>query len=111
MAHNVARRKRHFFQLADIPSRQNKPTARRIGLDFVDEPGKLVDALIAVVGMHVSVWRVPVPPLEAVDRTEISFLAVVQSDRIEVLSGPVALPDHNFFLFEQVAVGAASHEP
>lgn len=55
-------------------SRPNKRS-----LDLLDALRQLVHALALVVGMHVGVFGPKMSPLEAVDRTKVSFLALCQS--------------------------------
>mmetsp|Transcript_23521 Transcript_23521/g.56245 ORF Transcript_23521/g.56245 Transcript_23521/m.56245 type:complete len:389 (-) Transcript_23521:616-1782(-) len=111
LAEHVAGRQRHILERGGVPRGEEDPPVVRVGLDLVDYFRELIDTFPAVVGVHVGVVRTKVPPLEAVDRSKITFLPVRQAYRVEVLPGTVTVPDVNVLLLQFFCTGFTSNKP
>lgn len=77
MAHYVAWRQSHLFELSGVPGTQNQPSALWVGLDVVDEVLELVNTFSMIVCVHIDIWCIPMSPLKTINWTKISFLSVV----------------------------------
>lgn len=56
-----------------IPSRHYNPPIGGVSLDFVNNIFQLVHSLSFVVGVHVLVFSPKVPPLESINRSQVTF--------------------------------------
>ena len=73
--------------------------------------GQLVNALSGIVGVHVGVLGPEVAPLEAVDRSEVTLLAVLEAARVEEGARAVPVPDPDVLLLKLLGVGRTPDEP
>ena len=87
----VARRQRHFIQLADVPCRDDDPAGVRVVFQLVHHRADLVDMA--------AVRRRPGTPLFAVDRPQVA-----------ILIRPL-VPDGDVVLVQIGDVGVALQEP
>jgi len=94
-----------------VPSTQNDPPVGRIVLDLPDTVLQLIYPLPLVVGVTVLVLRSEMPPLEPVDRSEISLLSVRKTSRVEEGSRTVPVPDVDVLLLQREHRGRAGDEP
>mmetsp|Transcript_125011 Transcript_125011/g.399693 ORF Transcript_125011/g.399693 Transcript_125011/m.399693 type:complete len:412 (-) Transcript_125011:138-1373(-) len=111
LAEHVARRQSHLVQIRRIPRSQQNPPVCRILLDLANALCQLVNPLTCVVGVHVHVLRAEVAPLEAVDRAQVSLLAVGQTPVVQELAGAIAIPDLDALVREVLAVRVTLDEP
>ena len=61
-----------------IPSAQDDPTICRIFFDFADALSELINTLSGVIGIAGLVFSPIMPPLEAVDRPQISLASMAE---------------------------------
>ena len=94
-----------------IPRTEQQTAIARIRLDLLNQSGQLIDALPSVVRVTVHVFGAKVPPLKAVDRTEIALLPTLETVQLEKLQRAVRIPDVHTLLGQLLAVGRAGDEP
>lgn len=59
----------------------------------IESTTNLINALPGVVGVHVLVLGAEVSPLEAVNGSEVTFLAIAEAEGVEERAGGVPVPD------------------
>ena len=81
--------------------------------DALDHVGELVDALPAVVGVHVRVRCAGVAPLEAVHGPEVALVAAreLAAERVERAATAVGIPDLDAARRQLASARRAAHEP
>ena len=79
---HVARRKSHLLECRRVPRREQDTPVRGVGFDLMDHLSQLVHPLVAIVRVTVCVLGAKVPPLEAVDGTQVALLAVLKPDAV-----------------------------
>ena len=67
--------------------------------------------LASVIRVHIHVRSSEVPPLKAINRTQVSLLPVVKAAGVQKLAGRVRVPDLDALLAELLGVGRAADEP
>lgn len=100
-----------MFVTCRIPGTHDDATIGGCVLDLPDDLSKLVNALASVVCVAVLILGTKVSPLESVDRTQITDLAVGQTDLVQVLARAIAVPDLDALLGQAQAVGVALDKP
>mmetsp|Transcript_9042 Transcript_9042/g.25843 ORF Transcript_9042/g.25843 Transcript_9042/m.25843 type:complete len:295 (-) Transcript_9042:749-1633(-) len=111
LAEHVARRQSHQVQIRRVPCGDDDAAIVGAGFNGVDSLHQLVHALAVVVRVHVFIPGAKVPPLEAVDRAQVAFLAMVQPAPVQKLPRGVAVPDLDFLVLQELGVGASTDEP
>lgn len=101
----------HLFQIGGIPGGKDQTTIVWVGAQLVNNLGELVDSLACVVRLGVDILGAKVPPLEAVHRTEVADLAVVEAEVVEELARAIAIPNLDAGLAEAVGGCVALDEP
>lgn len=89
----MARRQSHKLQVLRIPSTKNNPSIIRIILELMNDFRELVNTLSCVVCLSIDVLGAKVPPLEAINRTEVAHCAMGEADRVEIFARSVPIPD------------------
>ncbi len=57
------------------------------------------------------VVRTKVPPLETIDRTEVTFLTMVETDRVEKGTRSISIPNMNAQISKLTLVSGTAQEP
>lgn len=108
---HVTRRQRHDLQVCGVPRTQNNATIVRCIAQLVNHLRQLVHALPSVIRLGVYVLSTEVPPLESVDRAEVTLRALCEPNAIEVAARAVAVPDLDAGFGEGEGGGGAADEP
>jgi hypothetical protein len=98
-------------EVGRIPCAEEDAPVGRVLLDLADDLGQLVDALAGIIALGVDIGCPKMPPLEAVDRSEVALLAMTESARGEEGSRAVAVPDMDALSRERQGRRRAGDEP
>ena len=103
----VARRERDFVRLGGIPAGNDQPAGAGIAANFRDHGGNLVEAVggVRAVGLQ---RRAEIPPLMAVNRSEIAFFS---AEARALLRRAPLVPDRDAAFPQPAVVRAAAEKP
>ena len=93
LGQHVAGRQRHLLQIRRIPGGEDDSAAIGVGFDLMDDFHQLIDALVGIIRVAVFVLRAEMTPLEPVNRTQIAFCVILESDAVQIAARAVPLPD------------------
>lgn len=111
LAEDMARWQSHLFESGRIPSREKDPAVVWVGLECMDDVSNLIIALASVIGVTIDVFGAEMTPLEPINGTQIAFASVGESQRVQILSRTIAVPDMNALFGQLVTVSATRHKP
>ena len=103
----VARRQRDLVGLLRVPARDDEAPAVRVLPDVVEHALQLIDAVLLVGAVGLA-RGAEVPPLVAVDGTEIALRA---AEARGLLGGRPLVPDAHARVLQRLHVRLAAHEP
>lgn len=107
----MTRRQRHLPQIRRIPRTQYDPSVIRPVLQLINDFRQLIHSPARVIRLRIHILGAEMPPLETVDRSQISDFPVRQADAIEVFAAAVAVPDLDTGFREGEGRGGAGDEP
>mmetsp|Transcript_2869 Transcript_2869/g.6583 ORF Transcript_2869/g.6583 Transcript_2869/m.6583 type:complete len:296 (-) Transcript_2869:912-1799(-) len=111
LAEHVTGRQGHLVEISWVPGRHDDAAVLGVVLDLINALGKLVDALSGVIGVHRFVLGPKVTPLEAIDRPEVTDLAVAETTVVEEFAAAIAVPDVDILGGKVIGIGIARDEP
>ena len=53
----------------------------------------MIDTLPRIIRLRIYILRAKMPPLEAIDRSQVPFFTVGKADAVEVFAGAISVPD------------------
>ena len=90
---HVTRGQCHLPKIRGIPRTQYDPPIIWFVLQLINDLCQLIDSLASVIRLRVHILGAEMPPLETIDRSQISYFSVRKAHAIEVLAAAVAVPD------------------
>ena len=90
---HVAWWQRHDLQIRGVPRTQNNAAIVRRVTQLANHLRQLIHALPCVVRLGMYVLSAEVPPLEAIDRAEVTLRTLREPNAVEVGARAVAVPD------------------
>lgn len=72
----MARRQNHVLEVFGIPCREDQSAVVRVGLELVNDFGKLINTLTCIIRLRIHILSAKVSPLEAVDGPKIADLSM-----------------------------------
>mmetsp|Transcript_9406 Transcript_9406/g.22222 ORF Transcript_9406/g.22222 Transcript_9406/m.22222 type:complete len:465 (-) Transcript_9406:138-1532(-) len=111
LAQQMTGRECHFLQSGWIPSAHENPTIFWIVANLVNAVGQLIDTLTFVISVHVLVFGPKMPPLKAIDGSQVTLLPVSQSTLFQEFLAGIAIPNMDFLVAQLESIGGTGNEP